>query len=107
MPPFGRPLPLTRLRNATQIWRFASDDRSAYRSETCMRDWNASSNTRTRFVVRKRMPRKYLHTDTGRVVSNVFRCDLCRHELREDSLELSEEDRDHGVPLQMRKSTFL
>ena len=72
-----------------------------------MRDWNASSNTRTRFVVRKRMPRKYLHTDTGRVVSNVFRCDLRRHELGEDSLELSEEDRDHGVSLQMRKSTFL
>ena len=63
-PPFGM-LPLTRLRKATQIWRFASEDRSWYRSETWMRDWNASSKTRTRFVVRKRMPRKYLVRGSG------------------------------------------
>ena len=53
------------------------------------------------------MPRKYLHTDTGRVVSNVYRWDLRRPELRGDSLELSKEDGNHGVPLQVRERALL
>ena len=58
-PPLGI-FPFAFWRKATQILRLASGFKSWYLRETWIRDWNASSNTRTRFVVRKRIPRKYL-----------------------------------------------
>lgn len=61
-PPFWTLSPWTLRRNATQILRLESELRSWYRRETWIRDWKASSNTRTLFVVKKRMPRKYLRS---------------------------------------------
>lgn len=53
-------VPRAFVRNAIQIERRASAVRSRYRNDTWIRDWKAASMALTRFVVRKRIPRKYL-----------------------------------------------